>query len=1198
MNQEIWQNLWLLIWDVLLLKGDTLRAINEIPASITIALIIVLVAGLSQEIGQCIILFVNRVQPIRFIFSLLIGAILFTFGYFFLVISSWLITLTPFTGEENVSFLTIAQVIGFSYVPLIFSFLGAMPYLGVPILSLLAVWHLLAMVVGFAAVTYLSFKQAIIYVFLGWLVLQILQATIGQPLANLARWLANQTAGVNLSTNSQDILRLVQDGLQAPNSPLKQNGNSEQVERDQIYNKIFSSILQDRPQNNKFLNTFLGLLGIGLVTFLVITFAEPISVGTAQTINNLPRTIRWIYDLIWIGILGIVIAGLLAPLETLGWWAGWYNDEIDTQVNVGELAQPLGTNNKVSRYIIYLDGIGQSSFQYLPDVELFLQALTERLPKDMALIRGIMPYSVLNNPLDEDRPLAFFWRIADKLRFKNPASILGMIVNIRNVLTVAVSADQRYGLIYNQGIAQVIYNALINHGYNPKEATPITLIGYSGGGQMSAASAPFLKRSLLGSIEVISLGGVISGNCNLLKLDHLYHLVGDKDSVERLGPIMFAGRWKMFPLSYWNRAKRRGKVTLMSLGPVGHQVPGGMMDSQRFLADGRSYLEQTLEVILNILRGYPQAQVKPLIVKSSNYLRYREGVFNCNESYPVEQNLPNHWYLPQGEWMGRLILPQREEREGVRGVYWEVYHAPAAYRHLVGRVIKLRLSRTIPYLKAVTKDVHFSEEAFYTQESEGLIHPIRLEQWREVNPLESLAGSHPVDDVVVMLPAAGVHVQDEDTLVINHEPIQITGRFYALVQFQQKLGEEAWSVRHFNVNSQSFDGLEAKVYLPQVIADIYGVYPSSSQKIEHSAFNREGWYIYGTQDHQGRFIIQSWQPRALHRLNPDKILFGFQTGWRYLRSETWRNLVQKKGSVESVLIAPSALADNSTALGKWREGDYALVIHIYGGIGGEKAEPATSTPIYFGHFAYGVAQVVREPLSAELGFRIIYYQVYTHNTDGLIAGVLDSSRYLGDRQFGWLGTRPTQDLLIKFPPFTEDLNLNGEKVSGLRSMINQLEAMTARYRIGDGTGATYVGPASNCSQDSNRALFASLQMTANFMKENSSWLEEWLGHHPENQQPLGHLIKLETKLRRELQFFGKTRADWQKDTYSLGSTLEDEPLRNLWMGLGSWRTIFPRLASDTIVKIFLEAGASVWVLRTNQVGGLAPEIEPVAPNTI
>jgi predicted Abi (CAAX) family protease len=44
--------------------------------------------------------------------------------------------------------------------------------------------------------------------------------------------------------------------------------------------------------------------------------------------------------------------------------------------------------------------------------------------------------------------------------------------------------------------------------------------------------------------------------------------------------------------------------------------------------------------------------------------------------------------------------------------------------------------------------------------------------------------------------------------------------------------------------------------------------------------------------------------------------------------------------------------------------------------------------------------------------------------------------------------------------------------------------------------------------------------------------------------------------------------------------------------------MLPRLASDTIVKIFLQAGASVWVLRTNQVGGFDPEIEPVAPNTL
>jgi predicted Abi (CAAX) family protease len=60
----------------------------------------------------------------------------------------------------------------------------------------------------------------------------------------------------------------------------------------------------------------------------------------------------------------------------------------------------------------------------------------------------------------------------------------------------------------------------------------------------------------------------------------------------------------------------------------------------------------------------------------------------------------------------------------------------------------------------------------------------------------------------------------------------------------------------------------------------------------------------------------------------------------------------------------------------------------------------------------------------------------------------------------------------------------------------------------------------------------------------------------------------------------------------------DEPIRNLITGLGGWRTMFPRLTSDTVVKIFLDRGATVWVLRTNQIGGCDRAIEPIAPMTI
>lgn len=234
-------------------------------------------------------------------------------------------------------------------------------------------------------------------------------------------------------------------------------------------------------------------------------------------------------------------------------------------------------------------------------------------------------YSVLNKPLDEDRPLAFLWKLADRARWGNPAALLGFIVNLRNIIIVAVSSDNRYGPIYNQGIAQIIIDELLRRGYQPGSGVPITLLGYSGGGEMSVAVGPYLKRAIAAPIDVISLGGVMSANNNVLKLEHLYHIVGEKDSVERLGPIMFPGRWELFALSYWNRAKRRGKITLISAGPVGHQVPGGYMDPEAVLPDGRTHLHHTVEMILTILRGkVPPDRTLPR--KLSRYAKYLRAI--------------------------------------------------------------------------------------------------------------------------------------------------------------------------------------------------------------------------------------------------------------------------------------------------------------------------------------------------------------------------------------------------------------------------------------------------------------------------------------------------------------------------------------------------------------------------------------------
>jgi predicted Abi (CAAX) family protease len=1210
MGESVLERFWDFIGRVFLLQPEVFQQVNNAPDGWILALILVLVSGLSLSIAEAIILFINRVKPIRFIFSLLIGAILSLCGTLFLVFSTWLLGFLP--GATTLSLPELINIIGLSSAPLLFSFLGAIPYFGIPLLSLLSIWHLLAMVVGFGAIAGVPLGQAFTYIVFGWLVLQLLQRTLGQPIANLGRTLADRVAGVTLVRGEEARLQLIQANLLQPASPLisvpvsRPSPTRAVIEQtrpsvSQSIETSLSPLITPTKQQKTSFSAFslFGLLGIFLLTVMMVILLAPLRDWVLGSYNTLPRTLRFGVDLVWIALVALTIAGFLAPLETLGWWAGWYNDEIDTTINTGTLTEPVTSSQTIRRYLIYLDGIGQSSFQYLPDVETFLSALSPELPHDMALIRGIMTYSVLNNPLDEDRPLAFLWQLADKFRFSNPASLLGMMVNLRNVLIVAVSADQRYGPIYHQGIAQILYNALMKAGYRVGSGVPVTLIGYSGGGQMSAATAGVLKKAVGASIDVISLAGVISGNCNIPEIEHLYHLVGEKDEVEKLGPILFPGRWSIFPFSYWNRAKRRGKITLISLGPVGHQVPGGLLDGMAYLPDGRSYLQQTIAYIRQILDGELLAPNQRPPRKPSNYRRYKAGEFTHPSYYPLDLPVDPALYQPIAPWMGRLILPKLTERSIVQGVWMEIHHAPPEYPDLVGQRVKLRWGDN-PNLQsmiaAVKRDVHFSPDAEYTSEYGGLIHPDRLDHWQRVDPLESLAGSRPDDDMVVMLfePVVVESWGSETILKIFQQPSQITGRYYALVRFLSPIaGTDAFEVIHFNSFSRHFDGLLEKVRLPDVIADQNSCFPSTSARIERSPLNATGWYIYGAKDANGVFVVQSLAPRSLVKLAPDRVIAGKKASYRYIHRESWQNIAQEKGKISSVLVGVDRPAVDS-----WQEGERALVIHTYGGIGGQKREPAASGPVFFGHFAYGIATVIRDPLSNELRFEIHYDQVYTHNTDGLIAGSLHWSRYMGDRQFGWVGVRPTCDILIKFEPFTGYFQFETFRASPLNLMRSQLEVMTARYRIGDGTGGTYVGAANNCSQDSNQALFASITMMQQRIADNQQFLDTWFSDRPDRAHEYQQLLQLKKALQKDLQPLDLPRPDWLKNEYNLGTTLEDRPLRNLLMGLGSGRTLLPRLASDTIARTFLRHGAEIWVLRTNQIGGDDPEISPIAPMTL
>ncbi len=308
-----------------------------------------------------------------------------------------------------------------------------------------------------------------------------------------------------------------------------------------------------------------------------------------------------ILSLVGIGLVGFFIAMMLAPLEALGWWAGWLGDDLDTSMEEDStLSEAAGLKSK-KQYVVFLDGVAKVGGDNYKYADNFLKLLKTSLP-EAAILGEVMPYSVTNKGLLEGRPLSTFWRYALRRKLKKRGDPIGFTINFRNLLQVLVSADKRYGPIYNQGEAQVILDDLLECGYQLRSGVPIILIGYSGGGQIALGAAPYLKEVLDASITVISLGGTISSDSGLLQLKHLYHLTGNKDNIHKLGPILSPGRWPIFANSTWNQAKRQGKVTFMSTGPMVHTGPGSYMDTKQQTSDGQSFVEHTTELIANIIK--------------------------------------------------------------------------------------------------------------------------------------------------------------------------------------------------------------------------------------------------------------------------------------------------------------------------------------------------------------------------------------------------------------------------------------------------------------------------------------------------------------------------------------------------------------------------------------------------------------------
>lgn len=634
--------------------------------------------------------------------------------------------------------------------------------------------------------------------------------------------------------------------------------------------------------------------------------------------------------------------------------------------------------------------------------------------------------------------------------------------------------------------------------------------------------------------------------------------------------------------------------------------------------------------------GRPSRLIQP---RASTYEKVQIADFNRAIDYPVvsEQAIASATadYRPIADWSGRLILPQIEAYEQAASdwVWLEVQNAPQS--DLIGQRVKLtwQQSPTIQhYLKAVTVDIAMGTAAAQSR-LKGDVVPNRLNGRRQVGPLQSLAGAHPIDDVLVRLSQVNLQeVGSQVQLTISSPPVQISGRLIALVDVVESVTrlpsindcdadfscpKEYFRVRHYNPLTQRFDGTETIVRIPQSPQDRNGRLMSTVQNLENSPAGSSGWYLYGAFDTQGIFTAQAIQPRSLMQLQADEVVTGIAPSLNFITWQNWRSLKEKQGTLDRTLVIAKTsqhahgssdrdVIEDTTIFSEqqleanWQVGDRGLLIHLFGGIGGELAEggiPGTVT----GHFSFGIAEVVRDRFTGEPRFQITYHQIYGHNPNGIISGPIDWSAYMGDLEKGWLGSRPISDVIVKLDAFAP-FELGDQVLSPLDALLYEIRVIAARYRTGDGTGVAPVTPATSCVQDSNQALYIAIEKLEQQVFETSE-TSDWLDARV-NSPVAEHfraLVDLGKDLENLLVPYGVVRSDWKQNAQALAGVNRRNRFvssQNFVNVLLSWRSMMPRRAHDDLSQIFLQQGAQLWFLRTNQVGGENPDIAPLAPTEL
>jgi len=323
-------------------------------------------------------------------------------------------------------------------------------------------------------------------------------------------------------------------------------------------------------------------------------------------IGLIERILQWLRGgslklLILAGII-LLVWGTLSPIGTLVWWLSQGSEILGFKKNDPKQLPPSNNSNPgrkaINCYVIFLTGVGDFSTDELTEGEKsFLKGL-KRDRRECVVVEDVFPYSVANESLGGERLLAPLWSFANEAQ--GWLGVANVLIKIRNLWRFAISADERYGPVYNRGIASAIIERM-NAAYpiprNSNQPLKLILIGTSGGGQVALGATEYLNEWLNAEITVISVGGVFNGINGFDSARSVYHLWGSRDWVDNIGSIVFPSRWPLTFASPFNQALQQGRYEAVMTGYHEHDGPQGYFGENVARTNKIRYVDLTLQKV-------------------------------------------------------------------------------------------------------------------------------------------------------------------------------------------------------------------------------------------------------------------------------------------------------------------------------------------------------------------------------------------------------------------------------------------------------------------------------------------------------------------------------------------------------------------------------------------------------------------------